>query len=48
MTTSTLLPCGDVVTGPTTSTPAKCPKPEHRDWLTLDKPDRIRRRESKP
>lgn len=44
-TTTTLLPCGDVVKGPTTTKPAMCLNPEHRTWDQVDRPDRIQRRE---
>lgn len=43
MTTTTRLPCGDVVAGPTTSRPAECPNPAHRTWVYLDRPDHIQR-----
>jgi hypothetical protein len=45
MTTTTLLPCGDIVDGPTTSMPAECSDPQHRAWQVLDRPDQIQKRE---
>jgi hypothetical protein len=45
MTITTFLPCGDIVTGPTTSRPAECSNPQHRAWQVLDRPDQIQKRE---